>query len=136
MKLLDPALVQKELIVKTSRSGGAGGQHVNKVETRVIVLWDFWSSNLLSQEEKIAVQNKLSNRLQGSGFLQIDVSESRSQFTNKELAIKKIIHLVQRALIPVKKRVPTKVPRAKIVARLDRKSKHGAKKSNRRWRMD
>lgn len=128
--------LRKEVSFKTSRSGGAGGQNVNKVETKVTLLWDVRGSGLYSSVQKDIILSKLVHRIQSEGILHLEVSESRSQLTNKDIAIQRLSDLLTKALTPAKKRIPTKISRAKVLARLEGKSKLSEKKSNRRWRMD
>lgn len=128
--------LKREVVFKTSRSGGAGGQNVNKVETKVILLWNVDNSNIFTNIQKGIIQYKLAHRIHSDGLVQLEVSESRSQLVNKEIAVERLLELIVKALTPTKKRIPTKIPRAKILARLDRKTKQSEKKSSRRWRMD
>ncbi|MGN0002015.1 MAG: alternative ribosome rescue aminoacyl-tRNA hydrolase ArfB [Sphingobacterium composti] len=134
--IVNPEELKREIKYKTSRSSGAGGQNVNKVETKVSLLWDFENSTLINENQKSIIRIKLSNRVQAEGLIQIDSSESRSQLANKEIALEKLVQLIEQSLKTDKKRIPTKIPRSKILARLDRKTKHAEKKSNRRWRLD
>lgn len=124
-----------ELSYKTSRSSGAGGQNVNKVETSVTVLWKVEDSQFLNEEEKILIQNKLKNRINSEGILQLTVSESRTQLQNKKIATEKILELVNISLILPKKRLKTKPSKAKVQKRLDSKKKLSDKKENRRFKF-
>ncbi len=128
--------LQKEVTFKTSRSSGAGGQNVNKVETKVTLLWNIHDSQLFSPEQKAHIGNRLSHRIQSDGHIQLSSSKSRSQLANKEDVLDKLNKLLTEALLPTKKRIPTKIPRSKILERLDRKKRQSAKKTDRRWRME
>lgn len=125
----------KELSFKTSRSSGAGGQNVNKVETAVTVLWNVGASEFFNEEEKVLIQHKLKNRINAEGFLFLTVSENRTQLMNKNKAIDKIIELVNKALIIPKKRTATKPSKAQKQKRLDNKKKFSDKKENRRFKL-
>ena len=125
----------KELSFKTSRSSGAGGQNVNKVETAVTVLWNVQASEFFNEDEKVLIQNKLKNRINADGFLFLTVSESRTQLMNKNKAIEKITEIVQKALIVPKKRTATKPSRAQKQKRLDSKKKLSDKMDNRRFKF-
>lgn len=125
----------KELNFKTSRSSGAGGQNVNKVETSVTVLWKVAESEFFNDRQKELIQAKLKNRINAEGFLFLTVSESRTQLMNKNKAIEKILEIVAKSLIIPKARIATKPSRAKKEKRLDTKKKLSEKKENRKFKM-
>jgi ribosome-associated protein len=124
----------KELSFKTSRSSGAGGQNVNKVETSVTVLWKVSESGFFNDEQKERIHHKLNNRINTDGFLFLTVSETRTQLMNKSKAIEKILEIVDKALIIPKKRLATKPSKAQKQKRLDTKKKLSEKKDNRKFR--
>lgn len=124
----------KELSFKTSRSSGAGGQNVNKVETSVTVMWKIQDSLFFNEDQKNSIQIKLKNRVNAEGFLFLTVSEARTQLMNKAKAIEKILELVDKSLVIPKKRLATKPSRSQKQKRLDTKKKISDKKENRKFR--
>ncbi|SDP61208.1 ribosome-associated protein [Mucilaginibacter sp. OK268] len=128
--------LQKEITYKTSRSGGKGGQNVNKVSSKVELLFNVDGSELFTEEEKLLLNDKLQNRLNKDGLVQVICDEERSQYLNKEKAIERLILLLTRALQKPKVRKPTKVSKAAKAARLDDKKKHSTKKENRKVDFD
>ena len=124
--------LQKEVTYKTSRSGGKGGQNVNKVSSKVELLFDIAQSNLFTDEQKALLLAKLQNRLNRDGYLQVMSEEERSQYLNKERALEKLQLILTRALHQPKARKATKPSKAMIEARLAKKKQQSAKKANRK----
>ena len=122
----------QELTFKAIRSSGSGGQHVNKVASKVELSFNIKDSLVFNDEQKILLLEKLQNRLTKEGVLLMQCDESRSQHKNKELVIKRFLELVNAALVKPKKRIPTKIPKAVIKKRLKSKRHLSDKKANRK----
>ena len=108
---------------------------MNKVETAVLVKWSVAASEFFNDEEKERISQKLQNRINSEGFLQIHVSEKRTQLENKKLGQNRILEMVNAALIIPKKRFKTKPSRASQERRIEQKKQNSERKSRRNFRF-
>ena len=132
MKSIDSTALMQECMFRTSRSGGHGGQRVNKVETRVELIFDIDKSALFTEEEKEILYKKLSARLTQDGLLQLSCEKERSQYRNKQLVIERLVLILEKAVAPVKPRKKTKPTTSAIEKRLRDKQALAQKKTNRK----
>jgi ribosome-associated protein len=123
--------LKSELVFTTARSGGPGGQLVNKVSSKVLLRWDIANSTVINQEQKEILLHKLKSRLVQEGVLLIVSQESRSQHDNKQAAIEKLNELIRKAFEKKKSRKSTKRTKASHEKRLTEKKRASEKKE---WR--
>lgn len=130
--MFDKDALIKELTFKAVRSSGAGGQHVNKVSSKIELAFNLSESFVLSDLQKERLLKKLGARLTKDNILVLQCDESRSQHKNKELVIKRFLDLIESGLQVPKKRIPTKIPKSVIRKRLKSKRQLSDKKVNRK----
>ncbi|MEO5787651.1 MAG: alternative ribosome rescue aminoacyl-tRNA hydrolase ArfB [Gelidibacter sp.] len=125
-------ILQSELQFKAVRSSGAGGQNVNKVSSKVELIFDLEASLGLTDDEKELLKQSLSNRLTKDNVLLLQCEESRSQHKNKTLVVERFFNLLEDGLFIPKERIATKTPRSVVRKRLKAKRKISDKKANRK----
>lgn len=123
--------IRPEITVQTARSSGPGGQHANKVETKVMLRFNVLTSRLLTDEEKETIRTKLASKLTKEGELIVSSDGKRSQLKNKEIAFKKLDRLLSKAFVQKKARKKTKPTKAANEKRLQAKKQNAEKKAMR-----
>jgi ribosome-associated protein len=124
-------MLSPELVFTTSRSGGPGGQNVNKVNSKVTLQFDVANSTVLTPEEKTTISEKLSSKINREGILILTAQEKRSQLENKETVISKFDRLIEKAFERRKARKATKPTKSSVQERIKKKKVASEKK---KWR--
>lgn len=122
---------EDELVFSVARSGGPGGQHVNKVSTRVTLRFDVAGSPSLSAAQRERILRRLAPRIGKDGVLRVVCGRQRSQAANRREAVERFADLLRQALLPEKRRVATRVPAGEKRRRLDAKRRRGRVKKDR-----
>jgi ribosome-associated protein len=126
------ASLEKNAFFTFSRSGGPGGQNVNKVNTKALLTIDIYALEGLTSSEKERIIQRLANRLNELGQLSLFCDKERSQYRNREIALERAFSLLSFAAIPEKRRIPTKASTASKLRRLQKKQAHSTIKSLRK----
>ena len=127
----DVAIPDEEVTFATSRSGGPGGQNVNKLETRVTLRFDLAASGSLTEEQKARLLERLATRITRAGILHISAQKHRTQGANRDAALERFAELVRDALREETPRKKTRTSRAAKARRVEEKRRHSERKRNR-----
>jgi ribosome-associated protein len=134
---MDAEKIISELNFKAVRSSGSGGQNVNKVSSKVVLNFDLNSSQALSEDEKLLLQENIAARLTSENILILNCDEDRSQLKNKEIVTKRFLEIIKKGLYVPKVRKATKVPKAVIKKRIkDKKNVSDLKQSRRKPNLE
>ena len=125
-------IINSELNFKAVRSSGAGGQNVNKVSSKMVLIFDVATSEGLNDEEKLLVQTKLKTKISQENLLILTCDEDRSQFKNKRIIIKRFFEILEKALVKPKVRKATKITKGANERRIQEKKKAGEIKAGRK----
>ena len=131
-RTITAAMLTRELTFSASRSGGPGGQNVNKVNSKITLMFDVHHSEILTEEEKGIILKRLASQLTKEGVLILTAQEKRSQLENKDTAIQKLDKLLVKAFTKRKVRKPTKPSKNAVQKRITNKKQHAQKKL---WRQ-
>lgn len=129
---MNSAYLLKELTFKAIRSGGSGGQHVNKVSSKIVLFFNVATSKVLSEEEKEILIQNIYTKLTKENILILNCDESRSQHKNKEIIIQRFLQLITNGLKVAKERKASKPSKASIKKRLENKKKQASVKTSRK----
>lgn len=125
---MNPERIIHELNFKAVRSSGAGGQHVNKVSSKIELIFDLQNSSELTDDEKILLTKNLQSKLTKENVLLLQCDESRSQHKNKEIVIERFFELIKNGLKVPKKRKATKPTKSSVEKRIEKKKNIALKK--------
>ena len=125
-------IISSELNFKAVRSSGAGGQNVNKVSFKIVLIFDVATSQGLNENEKLLLQNKLKTKISQENLLILTCDEDRSQFKNKKIIIKRFFEMLEKALAKPKIRKATKISKSANEKRIQEKKKAGEIKAGRK----